>query len=141
LAANNRYKKDTQDYFNQDSARQERIQELQKTLNYTERGEKRTRQAKKSKPVEIVPCPRQIGNLPLVEWEPGYIINKEQVEEFASGARVLPEEPRDQVNATDIIETWDYFVNGYDMPWNMANFEFEVWYMHDKSDSRITHHP
>jgi len=67
VPSNSRNKKDTRDYFNQDSARQERIQELQKTLNYTERGEKRTRQAKKSKPVEIVACPRQIGSLPLVD--------------------------------------------------------------------------
>ena len=141
MAANKRYNKNL-DTFLADPARNERISAIrsdliridntntQEATNVTEKARER-----------LIPCPRLVDGTPLIEYSPGYLIHQEDFEDYVSGARQLPTEKRQQVDAESITESWEWFVVKWRTAWTLENWDFKAWPCTLADDLRQVHHP
>lgn len=124
MAANKRYKKNL-DTFLADPARNERISAIRSDLNRIDNTRTQQQQEAPEKAKEkLIPCPRRIDGTPLIEYAPGYLIYQADFEDYVSGARKLPDEQREQVDAESIKESWEWFVVKWRTAWTLENWHF-----------------
>lgn len=135
------YNQRASEYLNADAA--SRISAIRNDLNKLDNINIQEQQEAPEKAREkLIPCPRRIDGTPLIEYAPGYLIHQDDFEDYVSGARQLPTDERNQVDAEQKKSDWELLVGGRGgLPWTLKDWEFKAVIGTTNEDSRLVHHP
>lgn len=135
------YNQRPSEYLNADAA--SRISAIRSDLNRKDNTNRQEQQGSPEKAIEkLIPCPRQIDGTPFIEYSPGYLIHQDDFEDYVSGARQLPTDERQQVDAEQKKNDWMLLVGGREgLPWTLEGWHFKAVIGTINDDSRFVHHP
>jgi len=134
------YNQRASEYLNADAA--SRISAIRSDLNRIDNTntQEATNVAEKARE-KLKPCPRRIDGTPFIEYAPGYLIHQDDFEDYVSGARQLPDEQREQVDAESIKGSWEWFVVKWRTAWTLDSWDFKAQVCTLVDDPRQVHHP